>query len=134
MYLNSVLDLWYRIFGYSSILRPSAYILAFKRPQFHLSALFWVKGSYKSSSGCYKSIFASINFLICNFEFPATLVTFLVFMALKLENNKIRALLIPNKPQTTKKSKILTFLALWPLVWPFRPLLAFYIFPELLDT
>ena len=134
MYLNSVLDLWYRIFGYSSILRPSAYILAFKRPQFHLSALFWVKGSYKSSSGCYKSIFASINFLICNFEFPATLAAFLAFKALKLKKNEIRALLTPNKHKTTKKSKILTFLALWPLVWPFWPLSAFYIFPELHDT
>ena len=25
---------------------------------------------------------------------------------------------VPNKPKTSKKSKILTFLALWSLVWP----------------
>ena len=134
MYLNSVLDLWSKIFGYSTILWPSEYILAFKRPHFHLSALFWVKGSYKSSSGCSKSIFGSINFLICNFAFPATLVAFLTFMTLKLENNEIMALLTPNKPKITKNSRILTFLALWPLIWPFRPLSAFYIFPEILDT
>ena len=37
-------------------------------------------------------------------------------------------LLTPNKPKTTKKSKNFTFLALWPLVWPLRPLLAFFQF------
>ena len=134
MYLKSVLDLWSKIFGYSTILWPSEYIWAFKRPYFHLSALFWVKGSYKSSSGCSKSIFGSINFLICNFVFPARLVAFLTFMTLKLENNEIMALLTPNKPKTTKNSRILRFLALWPLVWTFWPLSAFYIFPKILDT
>ena len=54
-------------------------------------------------------------------------------MALKLKNNEIRALLIPDKPKTTKKPKNLTFLAPWPLVWPLRPLSAFYIFSEILD-
>ena len=94
---------------------------------------FWVKGSLKSSSGCYESIFGSINFLICNLAFPATIAAFLAFMALKIENNEIRALLTPNKPKTTKKSKNFTFLALWPLVWPLRPLSAFYIFSEILN-
>ena len=61
------------------------------------------------------------------------MAAFLAFMALKLENNKIRALLTPNKPKTTKKSKKFTFLALWPLVRPLRPLSAFYIFSEILD-
>ena len=45
MYLNGVLDLFYNIFGYSSILWPSGYILAFKRPNFQTNALYWVKGS-----------------------------------------------------------------------------------------
>ena len=108
--------------------------MAFKRPNFHLSALFGVKGDYKSSSGSYESVFGSITFCICNLAFPATLAAFLAFMALKLKNNKITALLTPNKPKTTKKSKTFTFLALWPLVWPLRPLLAFYIFSEILDT
>ena len=54
-------------------------------------------------------------------------------MAFKLKNIEIRALLTPNKPKITKKSKILTFFALWPLVWPLRPLLVFYIFSEILD-
>ena len=49
-------------------------------------------------------------------------------------NNEIMASLTPNEPKTTKKSKTSTILALWPLVWPFRPLSAFYIFPEILDT
>ena len=54
-------------------------------------------------------------------------------MALKLKINEIRVLLTPDKPKTTKKSENLTFLAPWPLVWPLRPLLAFYIFSEILD-
>ena len=66
--------------------------------------------------------------------FPATLAAFLAFMALKLKTNKLTALLTPIKPKTTKKSMILTFLALWPLVWSLRPLLAFYIFSVILDT
>ena len=134
MYLNNLLDLSYKIFGFSSILLTSGYILAFKRPKFHLSALFWIKGSYKSSSGCYESIFGSITFCICNLVFPATLAAFLAFMALKLKTNKLTALLTPIKPKTTKKFMILTFLALWPLVWSLRPLLAFYIFSVILDT
>ena len=133
MYLNGVLDLFYKIFGYSSILRPSGYILAFKRPLFQDPALFWVKGSLESSSGCYESIFGSANFLVCNLAFPATIAAFLAFVALKLKNNEIRALLTPNKPKNYKKCKLLTFLALWPLVWPLRPLSAFYIFSEILD-
>ena len=128
MYLDSVLGPFNKIFGYSSILQPSGYILAFKRPNFQGPALFWVKGCLKSSSGCYESIFGSINFLICNLAFPATIAAFLAFMALKIENNEIRALLTPNKPKTTKKSKNFTFLALWPLVRPLRPLLAFFQF------
>ena len=114
-------------------MRPYGYILAFKKPNFHDPALFWVKGSLKSSSGYYESIFGSTNFLICNLAFPAKIAAFLAFLALKFKNNKIRALLTPNKPKTTKKSEILTFLALWPLVWPLRPLSAFYIFSEILD-
>ena len=133
MYLNSVLDLFNKIFGYSSILRPSGYILAFKRPLFQDPALFWVKGSLESSSGCYESIFGSANFPVCNLAFPATIAAFLAFVALKLKDNEIRALLTPNKPKTTKISKSLTFLAPWPLVWPLRPLSAFYIFSEILD-
>ena len=132
MYLNSVLDLFYKIFGYSSILRPSGYILAFKRTNFQTTALFWVKGSLKSSSECCESIFGYTNFPVCNLAFPATIAAFLAFEALKLDN-EIRALLTPNKPKNTKKSGNLTFLALWPLVWPARPLLAFYIFSEILD-
>ena len=54
-------------------------------------------------------------------------------MALKLKNNEIRALLTPDEPKTTKKPKTLTFSAPWPLVWPLRPLSAFYIFSEILD-
>ena len=116
-----------RIFWYSSILRPSGYILAFKRPNFHDPALFWVKGSLKSSFGCYESILGSTNFFICNLAFPATI-------ALKLKNNEIRVLLTPNKPKNTRKCRILTFLALWPLVWPLEPLSAFYPFSEILNT
>ena len=112
MYLDSVLGLFNKIFGYSSILQPSGYILAFKRPNFQGPAQFWVKGSLKSSSGCYESIFGYINFLICNLAFPATIAAFLAFMALKIENNEFRALLTPNKPKTAKKSKDFTFLAL----------------------
>ena len=133
LHLNNVLDLFQKIFEWSSIYRPSGYILAFKRPNFHSTALFWFKGSLKSSSGCYNSIFGFINFLVCNSDFPATLVAFLVFMTLKLQNNEIMASLTPNKPKTTKKSKTSTILALWPLVWPFWPLSAFYIFHEILD-
>ena len=133
MYLDSVLGPFNKIFGYSSILQPSGYILAFKRPNFQDPALFWVKGNLKSSSGSWKSIFGSTNFCICNLAFPATIAAFLAFMALKLKNNEIRALLTPNKPKNTKKSRILTFLAIWPLVWPLRPLSAFYIFSEILD-
>ena len=133
MYLNGVSDLFNKIFGYSSILRPSRYILAFKRPKFQIAALLWVKVCLKSSSECYESIFGSTNFPVCNLAFPATIVAFLAFMALKIENNEIRALLTPNKPKTTKTSKFFTFLTLWPLVWPLQPLLAFYIFSEILD-
>ena len=128
MYLNSVIGLSNKIFGYSSILRPSRYILAFKRPKFQITALFWVKGCLKSSSECYESIFGSTNFPVCNLAFPATIAAFLAFMAMKLKNNEIMALLTPNKPKTTKKSKNFTFLALWPLVRPLRPLLAFFQF------
>ena len=133
MYLNGLLDQFYKIFGYSSILRPFGYILAFKKPNFKTTALFWVKGSLKSSSGCCESIFGYTNFPVCNFAFPATIAAFLAFVALKLKDNEIRALLTPNKPKNTKKSRNLTFLALWPLVWPLRPLSAFYIFSEILD-
>ena len=133
MYLNSIFDLFNKIFGYSSILRTSEYMLAFERLLFQDPALFWVKGSLESSSGCYESIFGSANFLVCNLAFPATIAAFLAFVALKLKNNEIRALLTPNKPKNYKISKLLTFLALWPLVWPLRPFLAFYIFSEILD-
>ena len=133
MYLNGVLDLSYQIFRYSSILRPLGYILAFKRPKFHTTALFQVKGSLKSSPGCYESIFGSTNFPVYNLAFPATIAAFLAFVALKLKNNEIRELLTPNKPKTTKKSKFFSLLVLWPLVWPLRPLQAFYIFSEVLD-
>ena len=54
-------------------------------------------------------------------------------MALKLKKNEIRALLTPDKPKITKKPKTLTFSAPWPLVWPLRPLSAFYIFSEILN-
>ena len=118
MYLKSVLNLFDKIFQYYSILRPSRYILAFKRPNFQGPAQFWVKGSLKSSSACYESIFGYINFLICNLAFPATIAAFLAFMALKIENNEIRVLLTQNKPKTTKKSKKFTFLAHWPFVQP----------------
>ena len=91
-----------------------------------------MKGSLKSSSGCYESVFGYIKFLICNLAFPATIAAFLAFMALKLKNDEIRVLSTPTKPKTAK-SKNLTFLALWPLVWPLRPLSAFYIFSEILD-
>ena len=86
-----------------------------------------------SSFGCYESIFGSTNFLIFNLALPAKIAAFLAFLALKFKNFEIRALLTPNKPKTTKKLKIVTFLALWPLVWPLRPLSAFYIFSEILD-
>ena len=134
MYLNNLLDLSYKIFRFSLILLTSGFILALKRPKFHLSALFWIKGSYRSSSECYESIFGSITFCICNLAFPATLEAFLAFMALKLISYKLTALLTPIKPKTTKKIMILTFLALWPLVWSLRRLLAFYIFSVILDT
>ena len=133
MYLNGLLNLFYKIFGYSSTLRRSEYILAFKRPNFQITALFWVKCSLKSSSGWCESIFGCTNFPVCNLAFPATIVAFLAFVALKLKNIELRVLLTPNKPKITKKSKFFTFLALWPLVWPLRPLLAFYIFSEILD-
>ena len=133
MYLNGVLDLFYKIFWYSPILRTSGYISAFKRPNFKVPALFWIKGSLKSSSGCYESIFGSTNFPVYNLAFPATIAAFLAFVALKLKNNEIRELLTPNKPKPTKKSKFFTLQVLWPLVWPLQPLLAFYIFSEILD-
>ena len=133
MYLNNVLGLFYKIFGYCSILRPSGYILAFKRPNFHDPALFWVKGSLKSSSGYYESIFGSTNFLVYNLAFPAKIAAFLAFLALKFKNNEIRELLTPNKPKTTKKSKFshYWFSGLWfglyDLCWPFM------FFSEILD-
>ena len=133
MYLDSVLGPFNKIFGYSSILQPSGYILAFNRPSFQDPALFWVKGSLKSSSESWKSIFGSTNFCICNLAFPATIAAFLAFMAVKLKNDEIRALLTPDKPKTTKKPKTLTFIAPWPLVWPLGPLPAFFIFSEILD-
>ncbi len=54
-------------------------------------------------------------------------------MALKIKDNEIRALWTPNKLKITKKIQFFTFLALWPLVWPLQPLLAFYNFSEILD-
>ena len=36
------------------------------------------------------------------------------------------------KPNQGKQA-LFQFFTLWPLVWPFRPLLAFYIFSEILD-
>ena len=96
LHLNNGLDLFQKIFEWSSIYRPSGYILAFKRPNFHSTALFWFKGSLKSSSGCYNSIFGFINFLVCNSDFPATLVAFLVFMTLKLNHSSFgRAVNVP---------------------------------------
>ena len=103
MYLNSVLNLFYKIFQYYSILRPSGYVLAFKRPNFQGPAQFWVKGSLKSFSGCYNSIFGFINFLVCNSDFPATQVAFLVFMTLKLKNNESLKYLIPKDPNYVKR-------------------------------
>ena len=44
-----------------------------------------VKGSLKSSSGCYESIFGSI--ILRNLAFPATIAAFLTFVALKHKNN-----------------------------------------------
>ncbi len=82
------------------------YILAFKRPLFQDPALFWVKGSLKSSFGYYESIFGSTNFLVCNLAFPAKITAFLAFLALKFKNNEIRELLTPNKPKTTKNIRL----------------------------
>ena len=87
-----------------------------------------MKGSLKCSSGCYESIFGYLNFLICNLAFPATISAFLAFMAFKFKNIEISALLTPNEAKFTKKYEKIAFLTPWPLIWPLRPLLAFFQF------
>ena len=55
-------------------------------------------------------------------------------MTLKLENNEMCALSRPNDHNDMKKLLEFEFSSPWPLIWPFRPLLAFYNFSEILDT
>ena len=55
-------------------------------------------------------------------------------MALKLQNMEIMTSLTPTWPKNTKKGFFKTSLPLWPLKWPWWPLLAFYIFSAFLDA
>ena len=59
---------------------------------------------------------------------PAINVAFLTLMTLKLENNEICMKLTPNDQIDMKKLSKFESSSVWPLIWPFRPLSAFYIF------
>ena len=85
-------------------------------------------GTYKSSSECQVSNFGSVNNLLCKLPFQATIAAFLAFMAFKFQNIEISALLTPNEAKFTKKYEKIAFLTPWPLIWPLRPLLAFFQF------
>ena len=52
----------------------------------------------------------------------------MAFMAFKFKNIEISALLTPNEAKFTKKYGKIAFLTPWPLIWPLRPLLAFFQF------
>ena len=101
--LKSVKDWCYAIFSYLSILWPSWYILTFKILGLHLSALFWVRSTYKCSSGCYKSNFKNKNNPICKKATPATRTAFLALKILKLKNNDICKSNTPNEATNMKK-------------------------------
>ena len=95
--------LFYEIFSYSSILRPSGDILAFKILTCHFSALFWIRGTLKRSSGCYKSNFESRKIPQFNLAFSATRAAFLALMTLKLKNKEVREYMTPNDPNDVNK-------------------------------
>ena len=121
-----MLNLFYKIFPYSSNFWPSWYLLAFKILGLHLPALLWVKGASKYSSGYYKSTFRAKNNPTCKKAAPAISMAFLTLMTLKLENNEIWMKLTPNDQIEMSNLLNLDFPSVWPLIWPFRPSLAFY--------
>ena len=102
---------------FSSIFRPSLYVLAFKFLGLHFSALFWVKGALKRSSGYYKSSFENINNHICKKAAPAISAAFLTLMTLKLENNEMCALSTPNDHNDMKKWSKLKFFSPFDLAF-----------------
>ena len=57
-------------------------------------------------------------------------MAFLTLMTLKLENKEICVKLTPNDQIDMKKLSKFEFSSVWPLIWPFQPLLAFYNFLE----
>ena len=77
--------------------------MAFKNLGLHLSALFWVKSTFKRSSGCYKSNYENKNNLLCNLAFSATRAAFLALKILKLKNNEICKSNSPNEATNMKK-------------------------------
>ena len=61
-------------------------------------------------------------------------MAFLTLMTLKLENKEISVKLTPNDQIDMKRLSKFVFSSVWPLIWPFRPSLAFYNFFEILGT
>ena len=61
-------------------------------------------------------------------------MAFLTLMALKLENKEMCEKWTPNDQIDMKKLSKFEFSSAWPLIWPFRPLSAFYNFFEILGT
>ena len=126
--------MFYKFFWYPWILRPLRYILAFKIPLFEYGVQIWTKGTLKHLTRWYESIFEPISFPVCNLVFLATRAAFLTFLALKLKNKETCELVTPNSPIDMKKWWNLGIVDSLAFVWPSRPLLAFFIFPVILDT
>ena len=71
---------------------------------------------------------------MCKKANSAISAAFLTLMTLKLENNEIHAYSTPNDHNDMKKWSKFEFSSPWPLIWPFRPFSAFYIFFEIFGT
>ena len=124
----------YEYFSLSLIFWALLYNLAFEILGIHFSAPFWNRGALKSSSGHYKSTFRNINNLWCKKAAPAITVAFFTLMTLKPENKDICVKLASNDQVDMKKLSKFEFSSVWPLIWPFQPLSAFYNFFEILCT
>ena len=74
------------------------------------------------------STFRAENNPMCKKAAPAISMAFLTLMTLKLENKEICVKLTPNDQIDIKKLSKFEFSSVWPLIWPFRPSLAFFIF------
>ena len=133
-HISSSLSSTFTFFRYLLILTPPSYVLGPYFAVFQSSTQFWAWSTSLGHNWWWKSKFGSIDVLYCNFQILLSSGLLVTFLVLEFKLKSFSNLLGPNDPKKGKKSKNVMLLCIWPLIWPFWPLLVFEIFLGILDV